>query len=165
MGKATYYGNAVRNDSLTGDIITDGKSRIDVDFGRKTVSGEITMPGLRRDITLHTGRLNGAEYSGNASVFGNSGGQYKGGLFGPIPKKPPVWSDSATTRVWIPHSEANAIEVKRGIAIPLQADKIHCIKASVGFGALVGRPSSNTFPSSSAKPKSPPPCRASDCGF
>ncbi|MBF0804543.1 MULTISPECIES: hypothetical protein [unclassified Neisseria] len=105
------------------------------------------------------------ETAGNDTAAVAPESTYKGGLFGPIPKKPPVWSDSATTRVWIPHSAANAIEVKRGIAIPLQADKIHCIKASVGFGALVGRPSSNTFPSSSAKPKSPPPCRASDCGF
>lgn len=81
-GTATYKGNAVRNDSITGDILTDGKSIINVDFGNKTVSGEITMPGLRRDITLHEGRLSGAEYSGRASVFGNSGGKYEGGLFG-----------------------------------------------------------------------------------
>lgn len=81
-GKATYYGNAVRNDSITGTIITDGTSRVTVDFGNKTVSGEITMPGLRRDITLHEGRLSGAQYSGNASVLGNNNGHYRGGLFG-----------------------------------------------------------------------------------
>ena len=81
-GKATYYGNAVRNDSLTGDIITDGTSRVTVDFGNKTVSGKIEMPGLRRDITLHEGRLSGAQYSGSASVLGNSGRRYEGGLFG-----------------------------------------------------------------------------------
>lgn len=81
-GTATYYGNAVRNDSISGDILLDAKSRIHVDFGRKTVSGNIEMPGLRRDITLHEGRLNGAQYSGNASVIGNSGGRYEGGLFG-----------------------------------------------------------------------------------
>ncbi|MCS4533389.1 Slam-dependent surface lipoprotein [Neisseria montereyensis] len=81
-GKATYYGNAVRFDSINEEILTDATSRINVDFGRKTVSGEITMPGLRRDITLHEGRLNGADYSGRASVLGNSGGSYNGGLFG-----------------------------------------------------------------------------------
>lgn len=81
-GSATYYGNAVRNDSISGDIILDAKSRIHVNFGSKTVSGEIEMPGLRRDITLHEGRLNGAKYSGSASVFGNSGGRYDGALFG-----------------------------------------------------------------------------------
>ena len=31
-------------------------------------------------------------------------------------------------------------EAKRGVIIPLKADEIQCIKASVGFGALVGRP-------------------------
>ena len=72
----------MRNDSISGDIILDAKSRIHVNFGSKTVSGEIEMPGLRRDITLHEGRLNGAKYSGSASVFGNSGGRYDGALFG-----------------------------------------------------------------------------------
>ena len=82
-GQATYIGSAVRLDSLTKDILTDGTSRIDVDFGEKTVKGEIDMPFPRRDITLHEGRLNGASYSGNASVLGNSSGSYQGGLFGP----------------------------------------------------------------------------------
>lgn len=81
-GSATYHGNAVRNDSINGDILLDAKSRLHVDFGRKTVNGTIDMPGLRRNITLHEGRLNGAQYSGNASVIGNSGGRYEGGLFG-----------------------------------------------------------------------------------
>ncbi|UOO75862.1 transferrin-binding protein-like solute binding protein [Neisseria sp. Dent CA1/247] len=81
-GTATYYGNAVRNDSIDEKILMDAKSRIHVNFGRKTVNGTIEMPGLRRNITLHEGRLNGAQYSGNASVFGNSGGRYEGGLFG-----------------------------------------------------------------------------------
>lgn len=81
-GRATYYGNAVRLDSITNDVLADGTSRINVDFGNKTVDGEITMPGLRRDITLHTGNLRGAEYSGSASVLGNSSGSYEGKLFG-----------------------------------------------------------------------------------
>lgn len=82
-GMATYYGNAVRVDSLTNSVLTDATSRINVDFGRKTVDGEITMPGARRDITLHEGRLNGASYSGQASVLFNNGGRYEGKLFGP----------------------------------------------------------------------------------
>ncbi|OSI28875.1 Slam-dependent surface lipoprotein [Neisseria dumasiana] len=81
-GSATYHGNAVRNDSIDNDILLDAKSRIHVDFGNKTVSGEIEMPGLRRNISLHEGRLNGASYSGTASVIGNNGGRYQGGLFG-----------------------------------------------------------------------------------
>lgn len=82
-GSATYYGNAVRLDSINGAPLTDATSRINVHFGRKTVSGEITMPGLRRDITLHEGRLNGASYSGQASVIGNQSGLYEGKLYGP----------------------------------------------------------------------------------
>lgn len=31
-------------------------------------------------------------------------------------------------------------EVRRGVSVPLQAGEIQCVKASVGFGALVGRP-------------------------
>ncbi|WP_416191541.1 Slam-dependent surface lipoprotein [Neisseria sp. CCUG12390] len=82
-GSATYYGNAVRLDSVTNEVLTDATSRINVNFGRKTVDGEITMPGLRRDITLHEGRLNGASYSGQASVLMNSEGRYDGKLYGP----------------------------------------------------------------------------------
>ena len=37
---------------------------------------------LRRDITLHKASLNGAEFQGKASVMMNSGGVYKGALFG-----------------------------------------------------------------------------------
>jgi len=87
-GIATYYGKAVRVDNhpLGGgvQILTeDTTSRINVNFGTKTVNGEITMPGLRRDITLHDGPLSGASYSGRASVLGNDSGRYEGKLFGP----------------------------------------------------------------------------------
>lgn len=81
-GKATYLGNAVRYDVLGDKILTDGTSRINIDFGRKKVDGEIKMPGLRRDIKLHEGELNGASYAGNASVFGHNSGRYYGELFG-----------------------------------------------------------------------------------
>jgi hypothetical protein len=82
-GKATYVGNAIRYDSVTGDILrVDDATMLNVDFGGKTVNGKIEMPGLRRDITLNTGRISGASYSGSASVTGNSGGRYEGGFFG-----------------------------------------------------------------------------------
>ena len=81
-GRATYYGNAVRLDSITNSVLTDATSRINIDFGNKTVDGKIEMPGLRRDITLHEGRLDGASYSGSASVLGNNSGHYDGKLFG-----------------------------------------------------------------------------------
>lgn len=81
-GTAVYRGNAMRVNGLTGELVTDGKSRLNIDFGNRTVDGEITMPGLQRDITLHKGNLHGKEYSGNASVSGNNGGHYEGQLFG-----------------------------------------------------------------------------------
>lgn len=81
-GKFTYLGNAVRFNELNGKAMTSGKSRIDIDFGAKTVEGEIKMPGLYRDIRLLTGHLNGTQYSGDATVFGNDSGRYYGGVFG-----------------------------------------------------------------------------------
>ncbi|MDO4642852.1 MAG: Slam-dependent surface lipoprotein [Cardiobacteriaceae bacterium] len=82
-GTATYYGNAVRYDTVSNKELTDGKSRINVDFGKHTVDGEIKFDGLRRDITLKEGVLNGASYSGSASVIGRTGhGHYEGQLYG-----------------------------------------------------------------------------------
>lgn len=81
-GQATYLGNAVRYDDLTGKVLTDGTSRINIDFAEKKVDGEIKMPGLRRDIKLHEGDLRGTYYAGEASVIGNDNGRYYGELFG-----------------------------------------------------------------------------------
>lgn len=81
-GKFTYLGRAVRYSDLTGRAETDGKSRIEIDFGAKTVEGEIKMPGLYRDIRLLTGRLQGNQYSGNATALGNDHGTYHGAVFG-----------------------------------------------------------------------------------
>lgn len=81
-GKATYHGHAIRMDSISGEPLTDGTSRLNIDFGNRTVDGHITMPGLRRNITLHEGNLNNNGYSGQASVLGNSSGRYEGQLFG-----------------------------------------------------------------------------------
>lgn len=81
-GKFTYLGHAVRYSDVTGKAVTDGKSRINIDFGAKTVDGEIKMPGLYRDIRLHTGQLSGSQYAGDASVFGNDHGRYHGAVFG-----------------------------------------------------------------------------------
>lgn len=82
-GRAVYHGKAVRWDSINDGLLADGTSQLNVDFGNKTVDGKITMPGLRRDITLHQGNLRGGEYAGQASVLGNNGGRYSGELFGP----------------------------------------------------------------------------------
>lgn len=82
-GRATYYGNAIRYDSVSdGALRVDGATKLNVDFAAKTVNGTIEMPGLRRDITLNTGRINGTSYAGRASVSGDNSGRYQGGFFG-----------------------------------------------------------------------------------
>ena len=82
-GRATYYGNAIRYDSLTNNAMpVDGATTLNVDFAAKMVNGKIAMPGMRRDITLHTGRINGTSYAGHASVSGDNSDRYQGGFFG-----------------------------------------------------------------------------------
>ena len=103
-GIATYYGKAVRVDNhpLGGgvQILTeDTTSRINVNFGTKTVNGEITMPGLRRDITLHDGPLSGASYSGRASVLGMTAVVMKVNCLVRMPKKPQDWLNSIQTAI------------------------------------------------------------------
>lgn len=79
-GSASYYGNVVRVDS-DGDIVNAGTSRLNVDFGKKTVDGYLDLD-VARDVTLKTGSLNGAKFAGQATVLGNSGGSYSGTLMG-----------------------------------------------------------------------------------
>lgn len=82
-GRATYVGHAVRWDPLKKEERTNGRSQLEVDFGKRTVSGEIKFSGLlNRDITLHEGTLRGAEYAGHASAFGSNSGRYEGALYG-----------------------------------------------------------------------------------
>lgn len=79
-GKATYFGNVVRV-ATDGDIINAGTSRLNVDFGQKKVDGYLDLD-LARDITLKEGRLNGAEFSGQATMLFNNKGRYTGSLMG-----------------------------------------------------------------------------------
>ena len=81
-GRATYVGKAVRWDTIKKQELDNGYSQLEVDFGKRTVNGEIKIPGARRDITLHEGTLRGAEYAGHASVIGNNSGRYEGALYG-----------------------------------------------------------------------------------
>ncbi len=86
-GSATYKGEAVYVSGYDGNIKKGGQTILNVDFGQKTVDGKITFSvangdEFRRDITLHKGSLSGAKFNGQASVLGNSGGRYEGGLFG-----------------------------------------------------------------------------------
>lgn len=86
-GVAVYKGDAVWLSGLDAGFQKGGTTTLNVDFGQKTVDGSIKFSVLngdefRRDITLHKGALNGAEFSGQASVLGNSSGIYEGALYG-----------------------------------------------------------------------------------
>lgn len=86
-GTATYKGESVYVSGYDSSIKKGGISTLNVDFGNKTVAGDISFSVLngdefRRDITLHKSNLVGAQFAGQASVLGNSGGTYKGALFG-----------------------------------------------------------------------------------
>ena len=81
-GKAVYEGKAVRWDTVTDGVYTKGTSIVNVDFGERTVRGELKFDGARRNITLNEGPLRGAEYRGTASVVGNDKGRYEGALYG-----------------------------------------------------------------------------------
>ncbi|MGX2948968.1 Slam-dependent surface lipoprotein [Frederiksenia canicola] len=91
-GVATYKGDAVWISGYDTSFRQGGVTTLNVDFGAKTVDGSIKFSPLngdelRRNITLHKGTLSGAEFSGKASVLGNSSGHYQGGLFGPNAKE------------------------------------------------------------------------------
>ncbi|KMK52327.1 hypothetical protein RO21_01705 [[Actinobacillus] muris] len=86
-GVAVYKGDAAWASGYDGTHQKGGITTLNVDFGNKTVDGSIKFSvfngdEFRRDITLHQGRLSGADFSGRASVLGDSNGLYEGALFG-----------------------------------------------------------------------------------
>lgn len=86
-GRATYKGDAIWISGYDKEIKRGGTSTLNVDFSQKTVDGSIKFTifkgdELRRDITLQQGTLEGAQFSGQATVAGNSNGIYQGALLG-----------------------------------------------------------------------------------
>ncbi len=86
-GTVTYKGDATWVSGYDSALEKGGVTTLNVDFGNKTVAGDISFSTwngdeFRRDITLHKGSLSGAHFAGQASVLGNSGGTYRGALFG-----------------------------------------------------------------------------------
>lgn len=85
-GSATYIGDAVWANGLTGNIRRGGSTILNVDFDEKTVEGKIAFEALSdirsQDITLHQTKLDGSQFSGKASVLFNDNGTYEGALFG-----------------------------------------------------------------------------------
>ena len=84
-GTATYLGDAYWVSGITGQPSKGGKTRLNVDFDKKTVDGKIEFSllsdGRTQDITLHQTQLNGTKFSGRASTLLEKG-TYQGGLFG-----------------------------------------------------------------------------------
>lgn len=84
-GTATYLGDAYWVSGTTGQPSKGGKTRLNVDFDKKTVDGKVEFSllsdGRTQDITLHQTQLNGAKFSGRASTLLQEG-TYEGGLFG-----------------------------------------------------------------------------------
>lgn len=84
-GTATYLGDAYWVSGITGQPSKGGKTRLNVDFDKKTVDGKVEFSllsdGRTQDITLHQTQLNGTKFSGRASTLLEKG-TYQGGLFG-----------------------------------------------------------------------------------
>ena len=84
-GTATYLGDAYWVNGTTGQPNKGGKTRLNVDFDKKTVDGKVEFSllsdGRAQDITLHQTQLNGTKFSGRASTLLQEG-TYEGGLFG-----------------------------------------------------------------------------------
>ena len=84
-GTATYLGDAYWVSGITGQPSKGGKTRLHVDFDKKTVDGKVEFSllsdGRTQDITLHQTQLNGTKFSGRASTLLEKG-TYQGGLFG-----------------------------------------------------------------------------------
>lgn len=87
-GRFTYKGDAVWLDSSSArNFRQGGETTLNVDFARKVIDGKIEFSvlrgdPLRRDITLQPTTIRGTTFAGQATVFGNSGGRYEGGLYG-----------------------------------------------------------------------------------
>lgn len=91
-GSAVYRGNATRFDNIGSSeakLANVGSSTLYADFTNKTISGTLDMNGLRRDITLHTAKIEGNSFKGNAVAERNltnwieRRGTYEGKFFGP----------------------------------------------------------------------------------
>lgn len=84
-GSATYVGESYWVSGTTGEVSKGGVTTLHVDFDKKIVNGNIEYSlfkdGRTQDITLHSIRLNGTTFNGNASTLLQKG-TYEGALFG-----------------------------------------------------------------------------------
>ena len=88
-GIATYRGNASRYDNVSGNVTNIGTSTLYADFGRKKISGELAINGIRRDISLKEADIRGNGFAGKATagedniLFRTVEGRYEGKFYGP----------------------------------------------------------------------------------
>ena len=123
-GKAVYHGNAVRWDSVKDQVLNNGESTLNVDFGERTVDGKIIFKGFRRDITLEEGALRGAEYKGTASVVGDSKGRYEG-------KNRMPEASGFFMPAWLPHpvgkTDAEGQKPHDALSLKQTERQTHCV--------------------------------------
>ncbi len=88
-GIATYRGNASRYDNISGSVTNIGTSTLYADFGRKKISGELAINGIRRDISLKEADIRDNGFAGKATagednvLFRTLEGRYEGKFYGP----------------------------------------------------------------------------------
>ena len=88
-GVATYRGNASRYDNVSGNVTNIGTSTLYADFGRKKISGELAINGIRRDISLKEADIRDNGFAGKATagedniLFRTVEGRYEGKFYGP----------------------------------------------------------------------------------
>ena len=88
-GIATYRGNASRYDNISGNVTNIGTSTLYADFGRKKISGELAINGIRRDISLKEADIRGNRFAGKATagenniLFRTVEGRYECKFYGP----------------------------------------------------------------------------------
>ena len=88
-GIATYRGNASRYDNVSGNVTNIGTSTLYADFGRKKISGELAINGIRRDISLKEADIRDNGFTGKATagedniLFRTVEGRYEGKFYGP----------------------------------------------------------------------------------
>ncbi|WP_315568918.1 Slam-dependent surface lipoprotein [Haemophilus parahaemolyticus] len=87
-GIVTYKGNASRYDNVTAQVKNIGTTELIADFENKKIKGELTIDGLRRNISLKEADIQGNGFKGEAVAGENHilmtrKGEYEGKFYGP----------------------------------------------------------------------------------
>lgn len=87
-GIVTYKGNASRYDNVTAQVKNIGTTELIADFENKKIKGELTIDGLRRNISLKEADIQSNGFKGEAVAGENHilmtrKGEYEGKFYGP----------------------------------------------------------------------------------